>query len=258
MPVCFPKKRSQRWAQSHNGHQKLELDNGKDVSILWFLEQDPSREASAGRSQESVEWNRAFTPHIKGNSVPYLFFPVLPSPSYLSVCCAMLCLLAQSCPTLCDPVDCSSPGSSVHGDSPGKNTGVGCHAFLQGIVPSQGSNPDRPHCRWILYRLSHQGSPRAHVLVIYTLYYDYVSITNPNKKGQTPEHLLLRLSVRLGFPGGSDDKESACSVGDLGSVPGLGRSPGEGKGYPIQYSGLENSTDCVVSPWGRKESDTTG
>ena len=43
------------------------------------------------------------------------------------------------------------------------------------------------------------------------------------------------------FPGGSAAKESACNVGDLGSIPGLGRSPGEGKGYPIQYSGLENS-----------------
>ena len=47
----------------------------------------------------------------------------------------------QSCPTLCDPMDCSPPGSSVHGDSSGKNTGVGCHALLQGIFPTQGSNP---------------------------------------------------------------------------------------------------------------------
>ena len=49
-------------------------------------------------------------------------------------------------------------------------------------------------------------------------------------------------------------KESACNVGDLGSIPGLERSPGEGKGYPLQYSGLENSVDC---PWGHKELDTT-
>ena len=45
----------------------------------------------------------------------------------------------QSCRTLCDPLDCSPPGSSVHGDSPGKNTGVGCHAVLQAIFPTQGS-----------------------------------------------------------------------------------------------------------------------
>ena len=50
----------------------------------------------------------------------------------------------------------------------------------------------------------------------------------------------------MGFPGGSAGKESACNAGDLGSIPGLGRSPGEGKGYPPQYSGLENSTDCIV------------
>ena len=47
-------------------------------------------------------------------------------------------------------------------------------------------------------------------------------------------------------PGGSDGKGSACSVRDLGSIPGLGRSPGEGTGYPLQYSGLENSMDCLV------------
>ena len=49
-----------------------------------------------------------------------------------------------------------------------------------------------------------------------------------------------------GFPGGPDSKESACNVGDLGSIPRLGRSPGEGKGYPFQYSGLENSMDGIV------------
>ena len=50
----------------------------------------------------------------------------------------------------------------------------------------------------------------------------------------------------MGFPGGSAGKETTCNAGDLGSVPGLGRSPGEGKGYPLQYSGLENSMDCIV------------
>ena len=56
----------------------------------------------------------------------------------------------------------------------------------------------------------------------------------------------LSTPVFLGFPCGSAGKESSCSVGDLGSIPGLGRSPGEGKGYPLQYSGLENSMDCIV------------
>ena len=51
----------------------------------------------------------------------------------------------------------------------------------------------------------------------------------------------------IGFPCGSVDKESACNVGDLGLIPGLGRSPEEGKGSPLQYSGLENSLDCIVN-----------
>ena len=61
------------------------------------------------------------------------------------------------------------------------------------------------------------------------------------------------LAPVLGFPCGTAGKESACNVGDLGLTPGFGRSPGEGKGYPLQYSALENSVDCR----GCKESDLT-
>ena len=61
---------------------------------------------------------------------------------------------------LCNAVGCSSPGSSVHGTLRGKNTGVGCHALLQGIFPTQESNPGLPCCGQVLYRLSHQGSLR--------------------------------------------------------------------------------------------------
>ena len=68
-------------------------------------------------------------------------------PSWSTVC---MCLVTQMCVTLCDPMDCNPPGASV-----------GCHALLQGIFPTQGSNPDVPHCRWILYHLRHQGSPGA-------------------------------------------------------------------------------------------------
>ena len=56
----------------------------------------------------------------------------------------------------------------------------------------------------------------------------------------------LPTPVFLGFPDSSVGKESACNAGDLGLIPGLGRSPGEGKSYPLQYSGLENSMDCIV------------
>ena len=65
--------------------------------------------------------------------------------------------------------------------------------------------------------------------------------------GRSPgEGLGLPTAVFLGFPCGSASKESACNVGDLGLIPGLGRSPGEGKGYPLQYSGLENAMGHIV------------
>ena len=75
--------------------------------------------------------------------------------SMLLLCCAVF----QSCPILCDSMDCSPPGFSAHGDSPGKNTGVSCHALLQGIFPTQGLNLGLLHCKQILYHLSSQWSP---------------------------------------------------------------------------------------------------
>ena len=60
-----------------------------------------------------------------------------------------------------------------------------------------------------------------------------------------------------GRPGGSAGNESAHNSGDLGSIPALGRSPGEGKGYPLQYSGLENFTDCIVHGVAKRESHVT-
>ena len=62
----------------------------------------------------------------------------------------------------------------------------------------------------------------------------------------------------MGFPCGTADKESAYNVGDLGSVPGLGRYPGEGKGYPLQYSGRENSMDYIAHGVTKSRVDTTG
>ena len=70
-------------------------------------------------------------------------------------------LVAQLCLTLCDPMDCSLSGSSVHKDSPGKNTGGSSYFLLQGIFPVQGLNPGCLYARQILYRLSHQGSSWA-------------------------------------------------------------------------------------------------
>ena len=79
------------------------------------------------------------------------------------------------------------------------------------------------------------------------------------------EGIMLVISkyetLAMGFPGDSDGKESACNTGDLGLITGLGRSPGEGNGNPLQYSCLENPQGprslVGYSPWGRKELDTT-
>ena len=71
------------------------------------------------------------------------------------VCVCVCMLVAHSCPTLCNPMDCSLPGSSVHGISQGKNSGVGCHALLQGIFLTQGLNLGLLYCRQIIYHLSH-------------------------------------------------------------------------------------------------------
>ena len=86
-----------------------------------------------------------------------LFYSPLPSSSRCSLVplhsdiryhlhmCAVLCLDTQSCPTPCHSMTLAPPGSSVHGDSPGKNTGVSCHALLYCIFPTQESNPCLPH-----------------------------------------------------------------------------------------------------------------
>ena len=70
----------------------------------------------------------------------------------------VLCLVAQPCLTLCSPMDCRPPDTSVHGDSSSKHTGVGCHALLQGAFQTQGSNAGILYSRQIPYHLRHQGS----------------------------------------------------------------------------------------------------
>ena len=114
---------------------------------------------------------------------------------------AVLCLVAQLCPTFCNPVDCSLPSSSVHGDSPGKNTGVGCHALLQGLFPTQGSNPGLPHCRWILYCLNHQGSPRIREWVAYPFFRIFM-IQESNQdlphRRQIPQGILVNSQIHQG------------------------------------------------------------
>ena len=72
------------------------------------------------------------------------------------------------------------------------------------------------------------------------------ALTRETFVGQVMSLLFNMMSRFVGFPCHSAGKESAYNMGDLGLIPGLGRSPGEGKGYPLQYSGLENSMDCIV------------
>ena len=135
-----------------------------------------------------------------------------------------MCLVTQSCPTL-QPHVLGTTRLLCPWDSPGKNTGVGCHALLQGIFLPQGSNQGLLHCRQILNQLSYQGSPhivyRIDFWQVWLIYY----------------------------------------VGYTGSIPGSGRSPGEGNGNPLQYSCLENSMDggawWATVHGGHKESDTT-
>ena len=104
-----------------------------------------------------------------------------------SLHCAVLCLVAQSCLTLCDPIDYSPPGSSVHKESPGKSTGVGCHALLQVILPTRGSNPGLPHCRWILNCLNYQRSSRIREWAAY-----------PFSKGTSPPRDQTKVSCIAG------------------------------------------------------------
>ena len=113
----------------------------------------------------------------KCNAEPHIMLPVLIFCGSLHLPwnsnCAVLCLVAQSYLTLCDPMDCSLPGSS---DSPGQNTGVGCHGLLQGIFPAQVLNPGLPHCRQILDCLSHEGSPKTVTTCIKIYNFTYIGL----------------------------------------------------------------------------------
>ena len=87
--------------------------------------------------------------------------------------CAVLCLVSQLGPTLCNPMNFSPLGTSVRGESPGENIREGCHGLLHVIFPTQGLNPGPPYCRWILYQLSQQGSPRILEWVAYPFSYPF-------------------------------------------------------------------------------------
>ena len=152
---------------------------------------------------------------------------------------------------------------------------MGCHCLLQKIFPAKGSNPGLPHCRWTLYRLSHQGSPHPSAnagdmkdtgLIPglgrspgegHDNPLKYSCLENPmdreawratvhkvtKSRTQPSDFTTITTTTiynQLTFLGGSEVKASAWNVGDPGSILGLGRSPGEENCNPHQYSCLEN------------------
>ena len=164
--------------------------------------------------------------------------------------------VTQSCPTLCNRMDCSPPGFSVHGDSPGKNTGVSCHSLLQGLFLTQRLNPSLLLWQVDSLPLSHSMAFRERFLLIGWWWGNLESQSTAFsfQPGQglcaCGQHTVNFFSLvgdsvsakeLKGF--GSVSKESACSAGDPGSIPGLGRSPGEGNGNTLQYPCLENLMD---------------
>ena len=109
------------------------------------------------------------SPELQGDSLPseptrYLASGPRQVHYFKTLLCAVLSHSVM--PDFCNPMDCSPAGSSVHEDSSGKNTGVGCHALLQGIFPTQGPNPGLPHCRKFLYLLNYQGSHESAIFLV--------------------------------------------------------------------------------------------
>ena len=124
-------------------------------------------------------------------------------------------------------------------DSPGKNTGVGCHSLLQGLFLTHGSNLGLLNCRQILYCLNHQGNSHNPI--------ESRKLRHREFKETEKVHLVFPWHLTSSVvPGGLEGKESVCNSGDPGLVPGLGRSPGEGNDSPLQYSCLENTVDGGV------------
>ena len=107
-----------------------------------------SKETKEVKNQIAGCWPQIAVMHVKG------MISVSPDSSIFP---CIVCSVAQSCLTLCDPMDCSQPGFSVYGDSSGKNTGVGSLSLLQRIFLPQELNWGLLHCRQILYQLSYQG-----------------------------------------------------------------------------------------------------
>ena len=159
------------------------------------------------------------------------------------------CLCAQSLQLwliLCDPMDCSLSGVSVHGDSPGKNTGVGCHFLLQGIFPIRGSNS---HLLSLLYwqagslPLTPPGNPVLPNLNGCSNYDFSYKFFHCQLCGNHICVFLHQYRVSLVALVVNNAPANSGDVIDSSSVPGLGRPSGGGHGNPLQCSCLENPMD---------------
>ena len=199
--------------------------------------------------------------------------PPVPGFSYCSSCYndfCCCCSASKSCLTICDPMNCSTPGFPVlHYLLEFAQTHV--HWVSDAIWPSHPLFPPSPP----VFNLSqHQGvffnesvftsggqsigaSASASVLPMNIQGWFLLGLTgliSLQSKGLSRvfssttvwKHQFLGAQPSLGFPGSSADKEPACNTRDLGLIPGLGISPGEGNGYSLQYPGLENSMDCII------------
>ena len=115
----------------------------------------------------------------------------------------MLCLVTQSCLTLCDPIGYSPPGIFLHGASPDKNTGVGCHALLRRISPTQRSNPSLQLGRWVLYHWStwEAASKCSHTVakLVYLLFFSFCLgyLNLPEQSGCVNSSNILDLTFQL-------------------------------------------------------------
>ena len=126
-------------------------------------------------------------------------------------------LVIQLYLTLWDPMDGSPPGSSVHGNSLGKNPGVGCYVLLQGILPTQGSNPGLQHCRQILQHPSHQESPK--ILERVTCLFQGIFLTQELNQGLLHCRQIFFFFLPDELPGEAKNTGEGCSSSRASSWP---------------------------------------